>query len=90
MWPSNWKTVPMSFGLIMAGFAGHSVFPTIYRSMERPEKYGTVVNWTYVATALFYLAVSVCGYLMFGLDVMQEVYELTLILGLLIAFLMKF
>lgn len=66
-------TVPLSFGLIMAGFAGHAVFPTVYRDMENPKQYRTMVNWTYVATTIVYFGVAACGYLMFGSQTMQEV-----------------
>ncbi|KAI9315589.1 transmembrane amino acid transporter protein-domain-containing protein, partial [Dichotomocladium elegans] len=72
MLPSSWSTVPLSFGLIMAGFAGHSVFPTIYRDMEDPKDYGAVVDWTYFATAVVYFLISACGYLMFGQDTLEE------------------
>ncbi|KAL9539255.1 hypothetical protein MBANPS3_010370 [Mucor bainieri] len=73
IWPSNWMTVPLSFGLIMAGFAGHAVFPTVYRDMETPKLYNRMVNWTYVATTFVYFGVAACGYLMFGSDTMQEI-----------------
>ncbi|GAN04473.1 transporter [Mucor ambiguus] len=73
IWPSNWMTVPLSFGLIMAGFAGHAVFPTVYRDMDTPKLYSRMVNWTYVATTFVYFGVAACGYLMFGSDTMQEI-----------------
>ena len=57
----------------MAGFGGHSVFPTIYRDMENPKDYPAVVDWTYVATAIVYLLIAAGGYLMFGLDTLEEV-----------------
>lgn len=57
----------------MAGFAGHAVFPTVYRDMENPKMYTTMVNWTYLATTIVYFGVAACGYLMFGSDTMQEV-----------------
>ncbi|KAI8050722.1 transmembrane amino acid transporter protein-domain-containing protein [Thamnidium elegans] len=73
IWPSNWSTVPLSFGLIMAGFAGHAVFPTVYRDMDNPKLYTRMVNWTYLATTVVYFGVAACGYLMFGSDTMQEI-----------------
>lgn len=57
----------------MAGFAGHAVFPTVYRDMDTPKLYSRMVNWTYVATTFVYFGVAACGYLMFGSDTMQEV-----------------
>ncbi|KAI8996919.1 transmembrane amino acid transporter protein-domain-containing protein [Pilobolus umbonatus] len=70
--PSNWLSVPLSFGLIMAGFAGHAVFPTIYRDMQNPKEFKQMVNYTYYVTAAVYLTVAVCGYAMFGSSTMQE------------------
>lgn len=66
-------SVPMSFGLIMAGFAGHAVFPTIYRDMKSPKQFNKMVNYTYIVTASVYMTVAACGYYMFGSETMQEV-----------------
>ncbi|KAI9274789.1 transmembrane amino acid transporter protein-domain-containing protein [Phascolomyces articulosus] len=71
--PPNWSALPLSFGLIMAGFAGHSVFPTIYRDMENPRDYKAVVDWTYVATAIVYFFIAAAGYRMFGRDTLEEI-----------------
>ncbi|KAI9488883.1 transmembrane amino acid transporter protein-domain-containing protein [Zychaea mexicana] len=73
LFPSDWTAVPLSFGLIMAGFAGHSVFPTIYRDMEDPKDYKAVVDWTYVCTAIVYFFIAAAGYMMFGLDTLEEI-----------------
>ncbi|KAI9361392.1 transmembrane amino acid transporter protein-domain-containing protein [Pilaira anomala] len=73
VWPSNWSSVPLSFGLIMAGFAGHAVFPTVYRDMDNPKLYTKMVNWTYLATTIVYFGVAACGYAMFGSGTMQEI-----------------
>lgn len=67
--------VPMSFGLIMAGFAGHAVFPTIYRDMKSPKEYKKMVNYTYIVTAFVYMTVAASGYAMFGSETMQEVMQ---------------
>ncbi|CAO3606986.1 unnamed protein product [Mucor fragilis] len=71
--PQDWMAVPMSFGLIMAGFAGHAVFPTIYRDMESPKDYKKMVNYTYIVTAIVYMTVAASGYAMFGSETMQEI-----------------
>ncbi|KAI8880967.1 hypothetical protein K501DRAFT_223902, partial [Backusella circina FSU 941] len=72
LFPSDWTELPMSFGLIMAGFAGHAVFPTIYREMQNPKQYTKVVNYSYSITVVVYLALAVMGYIMFGSSTMQE------------------
>jgi vesicular inhibitory amino acid transporter len=57
----------------MAGFCGHACLATIYRDMQHPKQYVTMVNWTYIIAALIYLAVAAAGYRMFGSGTMQEV-----------------
>ncbi|MDI1492429.1 MAG: hypothetical protein OHK93_003643 [Ramalina farinacea] len=39
--PKRWSDLPLSFGLLMSPWGGHSVFPNIYRDMRHPQKYGT-------------------------------------------------
>lgn len=58
---------------MMAGFAGHAVFPAIYRDMEEPKRYERMVDLTYIITAGVYITMAIAGYTMFGLDTMQEV-----------------
>ena len=65
--------LPLSFGLIMSGYAGHSVFPSIYREMAEPEKYGLMVDLSYITVGVAYTVTMVVGYLMYGLDVENEV-----------------
>lgn len=50
LFPANWGTVPLSFGLLMSPWGGHSVFPNIYRDMRHPYKYRKGVNITYSFT----------------------------------------
>ncbi|KAI7868218.1 transmembrane amino acid transporter protein-domain-containing protein [Mucor mucedo] len=71
--PSVMYNVPLSFGLMMAGFAGHAVFPAIYRDMEEPKRYESMVDITYVITVGVYITMAVAGYAMFGLDTMTEI-----------------
>ncbi|CAG8445613.1 3682_t:CDS:2 [Ambispora leptoticha] len=71
--PESWATLPMSFGLVMAGFTGHAVFPSVYRDMENPKEFPRMVNLTYAMTATVYFAMAVGGYLMFGNTTMQEI-----------------
>lgn len=57
----------------MAGFAGHAVFPTLYRDMNDPKRYDQMVDITYALTILVYVAMAAAGYLMFGSETLQEV-----------------
>lgn len=49
LFPSNWLTLPISFGLLMSLFGGHGVTPNIYRDMRHPYKYKRAVSyaWTF-------------------------------------------
>ncbi|KAF7725567.1 hypothetical protein EC973_009522 [Apophysomyces ossiformis] len=71
--PSQLYNIPLSFGLIMAGYSGHAVFPSIYRDMEDPRTYSKMIDITYIITATIYIVMAVAGYAMFGLDTMQEI-----------------
>jgi solute carrier family 32 (vesicular inhibitory amino acid transporter) len=71
--PQNWKTVPLSLGLFMAPWGGHSVFPAIYKDMRHPQKYRTALLYTYIFTYGLDLSMAVIGYLMFGDLVKDEV-----------------
>ncbi|KAI8636937.1 transmembrane amino acid transporter protein-domain-containing protein [Parasitella parasitica] len=71
--PNDISNLPLSFGLIMSGFAGHAVFPSIYRDMENPKQYNRMVDLTYQITAVIYFLMAIVGYLMFGQEALQEI-----------------
>lgn len=50
LFPSNWLTLPLSFGLLMSPWGGHSVFPNIYRDMRHPHKFPKAVKTTFTFT----------------------------------------
>ncbi|KAK8115009.1 Transmembrane amino acid transporter [Apiospora kogelbergensis] len=66
IFPENWLTLPLSFGLLMSPWGGHSVFPNIYRDMRHPYRYKEAVGITFTFTYLIDAAVAVVGYIMFG------------------------
>ncbi|EXJ79792.1 hypothetical protein A1O3_08077 [Capronia epimyces CBS 606.96] len=71
--PEDWRTLPLSLGLFMAPWGGHSVFPAIYKDMRHPQKYGRAVKNTYIFTYGLDISMAVLGYLMFGDKVRDEV-----------------
>ncbi|GAB7362128.1 hypothetical protein MBLNU230_g2155t1 [Neophaeotheca triangularis] len=73
LFPSNWLTLPLSFGLLMSPWGGHSVFPNIYRDMRHPHKYRKSVDITYSFTFLLDMFMAVVGLLMFGDGIKDEV-----------------
>ncbi len=70
--PENVRTIPLSLGLFMAPWGGHSVFPAIYKDMRHPQKYGRALKYTYLFTYGLDLSMAVLGYLMFGNKVHDE------------------
>ncbi|EOA89336.1 hypothetical protein ACJQWK_09426 [Exserohilum turcicum] len=73
LFPDNWLTVPLSFGLLMSPWGGHSVFPNIYRDMRHPYKYRKSVDVTYIFTYIIDVGMACAGILMFGDDVKEEI-----------------
>lgn len=73
LWPANWMTLPLSFGMLMSPWGAHSVFPNIYRDMRHPQKYSRAVKYTYFFTYALDAVMAVVGILMFGDDVRDEV-----------------
>ncbi|SPN98326.1 related to amino acid transport protein [Cephalotrichum gorgonifer] len=73
LFPRSWSTLPLSFGLLLSPWGGHSVFPNIYRDMRHPYKYGKALKITYVFTFLLDAATAAAGTLMFGDDVREAI-----------------
>ncbi|KAJ2906697.1 putative vacuolar amino acid transporter 1 protein [Zalerion maritima] len=71
--PSNWLTLPLSFGLLMSPWGAHSVFPNIYRDMRHPQKYHRALKQTYFFTFGLDAIMAIVGYLMFGEKVHDEI-----------------
>ena len=73
LWPRNWMTVPFSIGIFMSPWGGHAVFPNIYRDMRHPSKYTACLTTTYYVTFLIDISTAILGFLMFGVEVSDEV-----------------
>ncbi|KAL3445176.1 transmembrane amino acid transporter protein-domain-containing protein [Aspergillus insuetus] len=73
LFPENWTTLPLSFGLIMSPWGGHGVFPNIYRDMRHPHKYERSLWTTYIFTYSLDCTMAVLGWLMFGNMIRDEV-----------------
>ncbi|MCJ1434888.1 hypothetical protein MMC27_004258 [Xylographa pallens] len=73
LFPQSWYTLPLSFGLLMSPWGGHSVFPNIYRDMRHPKKYGKSLKWTFGFTYFLDLSMAIAGFLMFGNGILDEV-----------------
>ncbi|KAH9900639.1 transmembrane amino acid transporter protein-domain-containing protein [Xylariomycetidae sp. FL2044] len=73
LFPANWLTLPLSFGLLMSPWGGHSVFPNIYRDMRHAYKYDKAVAYTFSFTFILDAAVAIVGLIMFGDGVRDEI-----------------
>lgn len=65
--------IPIALGLVMVGFAGHAVFPSLYASMRSPHHFPRVLDAVYVLVVAVYAGIAVLGYLMYGDGVDAEV-----------------
>jgi solute carrier family 32 (vesicular inhibitory amino acid transporter) len=71
--PQHWGSFPLSIGLFMAPWGGHSIYPQVYRDMRHPEKFSRALGVSYSITFAIDMSMGVLGYLMFGKDVFEEV-----------------
>ncbi|KAF8640666.1 hypothetical protein AX17_000323 [Amanita inopinata Kibby_2008] len=63
----------IAFGLLMAGFAGHAVIPSLARDMIDPSRCDEMINWAFAIATIIYASIGYAGYLMFGDDVSDEI-----------------
>lgn len=71
LWPnSKWG---LSAGLMMSGFSGHSVIPSLARDMRNPQDFNRMIDYAYLSAGSMYAIIGVVGYLMFGDAVSQEI-----------------
>ncbi|UZJ56112.1 hypothetical protein CBS101457_005432 [Exobasidium rhododendri] len=69
----RWSRLPLSFGLIMSGFSTHPIVPSLFKDMRNPSEFCKMLNWAYAGATVIYLSMGVCGYLMFGNEVSDEI-----------------
>ncbi|SCV70229.1 BQ2448_1623 [Microbotryum intermedium] len=69
----RWMRLPLSFGLLMSGFAGHAVIPSLYRDMKNPNQFNSMINIAYVIAFSISMLFGTLGYIMYGNNVSSEV-----------------
>jgi len=69
----QWSRFPLSFGLIMSGFSTHPIVPSLFKDMKNPAEFCKMLNWAYAAATIIYLSMGLCGYLMFGNGISDEI-----------------
>lgn len=73
LWPSHWGELPLAIGLMMSPWSAHSVFCNVYRDMRHPYRFKSAMSTSYSITYLLDISMGVCGYLMFGNYVKDEI-----------------
>ncbi|KAL9601885.1 MAG: hypothetical protein Q9219_002238 [cf. Caloplaca sp. 3 TL-2023] len=73
LFPDQWSALPLSFGLFMAPWGGHTVFPSIYRDMRHPYKFRKGLYIIFTSTYIIDGTMAVLGWLMFGSSVRDEI-----------------
>ncbi|KAL5717293.1 hypothetical protein ACHQM5_010325 [Ranunculus cassubicifolius] len=62
----DFSNLPIAIGLYAVCYTGHSVFPNIYTSMEKPSQFPAVLIVCFTICWLLYTGVAICGFMMFG------------------------
>lgn len=57
----------------MIQFGGHGLIPNVIRDMKNPKQADLACDVAYGIAMVVYLLIAVCGYLMYGTDVSDEV-----------------
>lgn len=64
--PLDMAHMPLTFGLAAFVFAGHAVFPCIYRDMREPRQFPSMLDTAYAVVGVTCLLVGVAGYGLYG------------------------
>lgn len=73
LWPSHWGQLPFAIGLMMSPWSAHSVFCNVYRDMRHPYRFKSAMTTSYSITYILDITMGICGYLMFGNLVRDEI-----------------
>lgn len=50
--PYSVETLGVAFGLMMAGFSGHAVIPSLAKDMRDPRQFDKMIEWAFVRQRL--------------------------------------
>ncbi|KAG4126232.1 hypothetical protein ERO13_D10G144000v2 [Gossypium hirsutum] len=67
------KNIPAISGLYIYSYAGHFVFPNLYKAMKDPSKFTKVSIVSFAACTLLYTALAFLGAKMFGPEVNPQI-----------------
>ena len=69
----NPSGLAVSLGLVAYCFSGHAIVPSIYTSMRNPQKFESMVTYTFLFVIVACICVGASGYYMFGATVLDQV-----------------
>ncbi|GAB4844017.1 Amino acid transporter avt1h [Ancistrocladus abbreviatus] len=67
------RKIPDISGLYMFSYAGHIVFPNIYKAMKDPSKFTKVATVSFITVTAFYTALAFMGAKLFGPGVNSQI-----------------
>ncbi|CEP13531.1 hypothetical protein [Parasitella parasitica] len=70
-----WDMFPIALSTIAFSFGGNVVYPHIEASMKKPQDWTKVAAGGLSTCAALYLIVAVCGYLVYGFNVSNPIYN---------------
>lgn len=65
---NNWQNLLLAFGIFMAPWGGHPVYPELYRDMRHPHKFNKSTNLAFSITFSIDYTVAIIGFLMYGVN----------------------
>ncbi|KAG2217027.1 hypothetical protein INT45_003983, partial [Circinella minor] len=72
-----WDGFPIALATISFSFGGNVVYPNVEGSMKNPKRWPITIVGGLATCAAMYLAIAVCGYYVYGTDVLNPVYNST-------------
>jgi len=75
LWPKDFLGLFTVLGIFEMGFSGHSVFPSIYHSMTKKNKFNGVLNFSYTWITLLYVLFGLTGVLMYGEGTLPQIIQ---------------
>jgi amino acid permease len=70
-----WEMFPVALATISFSFGGNVVYPHVEASMKKPKDWPKVAAGGLSTCAAMYIIVAVCGYLVYGTEVLSPVYN---------------
>ncbi|KAI7852397.1 transmembrane amino acid transporter protein-domain-containing protein [Circinella umbellata] len=72
-----WDGFPIALATISFSFSGNVVYPNVEGVMKNPKHWPITIVGGLSTCAVMYLAIAVCGYYIYGTDVVNPVYNST-------------